>query len=128
MLLEEGIQVSDLSGHKFLGHHDNVVKSVIKGEFNAGGVTESVANKYREQGLRLLKFSKEIPEFNIAINKSIKDADKAALTEAILKLNNRTTEGAFILGSIDKAYTGFSQTSDAEYEEVREMMSKLGML
>lgn len=128
MLLEEGIQIADLAAHKFLAHHDSVARSILKGEFDVGAVRESIAYKYREQGLRFVKFSEEIPEFGVAASKNLSEAEKTAVKAAFLKLSNRTSDGIAVLSAMDKAYTGFAEASDEDFAGVREMLLKLGML
>ena len=71
MLLEAGIELKDLSYYDYLGHHDDVAKAVLKGDFDAGGVMEDTAHKFKDQGLKFLKISGDIPEFNICVNKSL---------------------------------------------------------
>ena len=53
MLLAEGVDVKDLQSYNYLGHHDDVVKAVLKGDFDAGAVMESIAYKYKGQGNKI---------------------------------------------------------------------------
>lgn len=127
MLLEEGVELKDLTRHRFLGHHDDVVKEVLKGEFDAGCVRESLAEKFKDEGLRFLKVSREIPEFNICA-RGLNGEDKAAVKTALLRLTDGTSEGALILGNLDRNYTGFTEAKNEDYDGVKTMMSKIGML
>jgi len=128
MLFEEGIDFNDLSYYNYLGHHDDVAKSVLNGEFDAGGLMESVAEKYKDQRLYIIKASNEIPEFNICASTTIDDNVRESIKHALIRLSDRDTEGGQVLKSIDKSYTGFTDASDEDYNEVRLMMSKLGMI
>jgi len=128
MLFEAGIDLKDLHYYDFLGHHDDVARAVLKGEFDAGGIMEDTANKFKEQGLRFLKISEDIPEFNICVNKSLSKEDVAMLRKALTTLTDATPEGSLVLHSITKNYTGFVDAKDEDYDNVRLMMSKLGML
>ncbi len=125
MLAGDDVTLNDLSYFNYLGHHDAVVKAVLKGEFDAGAVTESVAKKYKDQGLRFVKVSEEIPEFNFCAGAGMDEADRDAVRAALLKLNDKTPEGAAVLAELDKSYTGFQETSDREYESIRQIVSKL---
>lgn len=127
MLFDEGIELKDLSHHRFLGHHDDVVKDVLKGVFDAGGVMESVADKFKDR-LKIVKSSPEIPEFNVCAGGSVGDAEKEAVKAALLKLTNSTAEGSAVLGHIDGNYTGFAEAFDHDYDGIKNMMSKIGML
>ncbi len=128
MLLEEGIDPKDLSFHDYLGHHDDVVRAVLSSEFDAGGVMESAAEKFRDKGLRIIKQSIDIPEFNICVNKSMPEEEKAQLKQSILELDENNSEDIDILRSITADYTGFVEAQDSDYDIIREMMQKLGMI
>lgn len=127
MLLDAGIDLKDLSYYTYLDHHDDVAMAVIKGEFDAGGVKESVALRFKTQGLKFIKLSPEIPELNICVNKDLPAEKKQLIKDAILELNNRTEEGATVLRSINPDYTGFAASSDRDYDGVREMMKRLNL-
>ena len=49
---------------------------------------------------------------------------KSALTE----LTNPSPENRRILESITKSYTGFVEARDEDYDNIKSMMSKLGMM
>jgi len=128
MLLEAGVDLEDLSYYDFLGHHDDVAKAVLKGDFDAGGIMEDTAYKFKDQGLKFLKISEEIPEFNICVNKAVSAEDVSLLKEALTALTDRSAEGALVLKSITDAYTGFTEASSEDYDRIKSMMSKMGML
>ncbi len=125
MLLDAGVALSDLSYFNYLGHHDAVVKAVLKGEFDAGAVTETVAQKFQGQGLKFVKISDDVPEFNFCSGGGIDEADREAVKAALLALDHNDPAGAAILEDIDKSYTGFGETSDKDFEGVRIMLSKI---
>jgi phosphate/phosphite/phosphonate ABC transporter binding protein len=125
MLLDEGVNLADLSYFNYLGHHDAVVKAVLKGEFDAGAVTESVANKFTNRGVKFIKISDDIPEFNFCAGPRMDEDDRNAVKAAFFKLSGNTKEGAAILSDIDKSYTGFQEASDADFEGIRLIVSKI---
>ncbi len=128
MLLEGRIKLEDLSFYDYLGHHDDVAKAVLEGKFDAGGLMESTAVKFQEQGLKIIKYSVDIPEFNICVNKEIPEQEKMLLRQAILDLETGNPESMKILQSIAADYTGFIEARDSDYDGIREMMKKLGLL
>jgi phosphonate transport system substrate-binding protein len=128
MLLDEGIELRDLQYHNYLGHHDDVAKAVLNRDFDAGAVMESTANKYKTQGIKFVKISGEIPEFNICVSKDTDVALQKELKSAFLSLVPASSEGAAILQSINEHYTGFVGSSDEEYDGIKTMMIRLGLI
>jgi phosphate/phosphite/phosphonate ABC transporter binding protein len=128
MLLDEGVDLKDLQYHNYLGHHDDVAKAVLAGDFDAGAVMESTAFKYRETGIKFVKISEPIPEFNICIAENMDAGIKEDLKNAFLALNTSSTEGASVLKAVNESYTGFVQSSDEEYDGIKQMMIRLGLI
>lgn len=128
MLLDTGIDLKDLLFYEYLGPHEEVINAVLKGNFDAGGVTESVAYKFKDKGIKFIKFSEDLPGFCICISKTLPERDKNSLKDALTALTDATSEGSSILHAIYKRYNAFEEASDADYANVRVMMSKLGML
>jgi len=128
MLLEAGVDLKDLNYYNYLGHHDDVAKAVLKGDFDAGGVMEATAYKFKDQGLKFLKVSENVPEFNICVNKSVSKEEAALFKSALTALTDAAPENTLVLKSVAGSYTGFVEARDEDYDNVRLMMSKLGML
>jgi phosphate/phosphite/phosphonate ABC transporter binding protein len=128
MLLDEGVDVKDLQSYNYLGHHDDVAKAIMKGDFDAGAVMESIAYKYKSQGIKFVKISDEIPEFNICISKNIDASILEKLKEAFISLSPDSAEGTAILKAINESYTGFVESSDDEYDVIKKMMIMLGLI
>lgn len=128
ILFDMGIGLKDLLYYDYLGPHEQVLNAVLQGKFDSGGVTESMAHKFKDKGIKFIKLSDELPGFCICVNKAMAEKDKHMLTTALTALTDTTSEGTAILNSIYKRYTSFKETSDAEYDTVRIMMSKLGLI
>jgi phosphate/phosphite/phosphonate ABC transporter binding protein len=128
MLLDAGIDLKDLLFYEYLGPHEEVINAVLKGNFDAGGVTESAANKFKDKGIKFIKFSEDLPGFCICVSKTLPERDKNSLKSALTALTDATSEGSSILHAIYRRYNAFEEASDADYANVRVMMLKLGML
>ncbi len=128
MLYEVGIDLNDLDYYDFLGHHDEVAQAVLRGEFDAGGVMESTAAKFKSQGLNLLKYSPDIPEFNICVDKEMPEKEKELIKQSLIEMDDSVAEDREVLQSITVAYTGFVEARDSDYDEIRRMMQKLGLM
>lgn len=128
MLKDSGVDLKDLRFYHYLGHHDEVTQAVLSGDFDAGAVIETVADKYKDQGLRFVKFSDAIPELNICSNVSLPENDLSIIRTSLVSLNDSTPEGAQVLKSIDEHYTGFAEADDSDYKGIRLKMSNLELL
>jgi phosphate/phosphite/phosphonate ABC transporter binding protein len=128
MLFDAGIDLKDLLYYEYLGPHEEVLNAVLKGKFDAGGVTESIAYKFKDKGIKFIKFSDELPGFSICVSNALPEKDKVSIKNALIALTDTTPEGSSILISIYKRYSAFEEASDAEYANVRVMMSRLGLL
>jgi phosphonate transport system substrate-binding protein len=128
MLLEAGIDVKDLMYYNYLGRHEEVLKALLHGDFDAGGVMEKVAQKYQDKGIRLLTFSEDIPEFTICASLSNDVMVMEEVKQALLKLDTATEEGARVIKAIDENYTGFAAATDDDYNGIRVMMVRLGLV
>jgi phosphonate transport system substrate-binding protein len=128
MLLEAGVGVERLASFEHLGHHDAVAAAVLRGDYDAGAVMESVAAQFEPEGLMTLAQSPPVPEFNICAGRDLPGAVQAALRRALLDLSGAGTVGSEVLKALYADYTGFAQATDADYAGVRDMMRKLGLL
>jgi|Deesub1362A_J573_1020465.scaffolds.fasta_scaffold00375_21 methyl-accepting chemotaxis protein len=128
MLKDAGIELQDLNFYDFRGHHDDVVRAVLDGEFDAGGVMESVAQRYKREGLKFIKVSGNIPEFNICVNKNLSPEMKQRIKDALIGLDNNKPEDRAILQAISPHYTGFIEAKYEDYKYIEGLMAKLGML
>ncbi len=128
MLKQAGIDLSDLLFYNYLGHHDDVVKAVLDGQYDAGAVMETVAENYKDRGLKIIKYSDEIPEFNICVTRDFPDNELNMLISAFLALKESDPEGLSILKSIDPNYTGFTEATDEDYAWIKEIMEELDMI
>ena len=117
MLLEAGVPVELLGSFDHLGHHDAVAAAVLRGDYDAGAVMESVAAQYEAEGLMTLAQSPPIPEFNICAARELPGDVKETLSRALLAL---TLDGG--------AGTAVLETLYADYAGIRAMMQKLGLL
>lgn len=126
MLLAEGVQLEDLGYYNFAGAHDEVAKAVLRGEFDAGGMMESTAKKYREQGLKVVKTSDKVPEWNICCG-NLPAELKGALRQALLELDESTLEGAAVLQAIEAGCSGFAPSADSDHDGMRKMLHSVGL-
>ena len=122
VVVGSGIRLEDFSGYKFIGHYDNISRAVLIGDFDAGILKDTTAFKWEQQGLRILYSSPELPPYNIVVSSKVDAETVSMLKQAFLKLDPQNPEHLKIIKSLDKKYDGFAETSDAEYEIVRQLI------
>ena len=126
MLTEAGVRLDDLKEHGFLGHHDDVAKAVLIGEYDAGGLRETTAEKFKDQGLVVLQRSTAIPEFNFCASKNLDTQLIGQVKKALIALDPANKEHGRVLSLIDQDYTGFTAARDSDYDGIRDVMKKMG--
>lgn len=124
MLLEAGITGSDLGSFEFLGNHDQVASSVLLGDFDAGAVKSSVFKKYEPKGLRLLAWTPPISTHMFVAGKQVPEAEIANIREALLAVNT-SPDKEKVLKPIKKSLTGFVPGTDADYDNLRNILNEL---
>ncbi|RME67129.1 MAG: phosphate/phosphite/phosphonate ABC transporter substrate-binding protein [Nitrospirae bacterium] len=128
MLKEEGIDVSELMFYNHLGHHDEVINGVLSGQFDAGAVMETVVEEFSDRGLRIIKKSKEIPEFCFVVSKDLQEEEAQKLIASLLALKDTDETMRAVLHSIDPHYSGFTEASHEDYQWIIEIMEEMGLL
>jgi len=125
MLAEAGVKLQDLKAYRYLGRHDEVARAVLGGEFDAGGVLESVANQFEGQGLQIVKVSGDIPNFNFAASRNLDAVTRDRIKEALLSLKPSNPEHQRVLKSINADCDGFVEARDSDYEVIRKVVRQL---
>jgi phosphonate transport system substrate-binding protein len=127
MLMDEGIELNDLSYHNFVGYQDEVVRDVLSGEFDAGAVMEATLGRFKDRGVRIIKVSADIPDYNIAAGPALEDADRVAVKAAVARLKEGSPAVAAVLQPIDAAFTGLAMVGDEAFEGARKVLARVGM-
>lgn len=119
MLIDAGI--FDSLTYDFTGKHDNVATSVLNGTHDAGGLKPDVAEKYMEQGLKIIAESAPIYEHTITVGAKIDDATMKKIQEALTKIKDPA-----VYTTIQKNYTGFTTTTKpSDYTSLFAIMKKV---
>ena len=116
MLMEAGVQLSDLKQYSFVGTHDNVALNVVRGSFDAAGLQPDVAAKYKDQGLEVIARSADLPEHVFVATKSLDAATMAKIQSALLVMDSTLLKG--IKGSL----TGIQKFNDKDFDLLRKIM------
>jgi phosphonate transport system substrate-binding protein len=124
LLADAGIHLNDLKGYANFDIHDSVVKAVLKGQYAAGAVRDSVARKYMKLGIEVIAESGEIPMGPLVVGPGVPPSVTESVKKALLKLNPSDPGGQKVLKRLDEDFrNGFTEASDADYEGVRSQIN-----
>lgn len=118
-----GIKLEEFASYDYLNHYDNIAKAVINGDFDAGILKDTVAEKFAAQGLRIIHTSPPLPSYVFAVNKNLPPKVIAKLKQAMLELKSDTEENKAILGALEKGYDGFEAANDKDFDEIRKLLA-----
>jgi phosphonate transport system substrate-binding protein len=120
LLARSGIHLGDLKGYFNFDYHDSVVKAVLRGQYAAGAVRDSVARKYRKLGVEAIAESEDIPTGPLVAGPGVPISIVEDIREALLKLNPSDDGGQSVLKRLDEELrNGFTDASDRDYQNIR---------
>jgi len=117
-----GFKLENFSSYDYLNHYDNIAKAVINGDFDAGILKDTVAEKFAAE-LRVIHVSPPLPNYIFAVNKNLSPKAINKLKNAMLALKADTDENKAILSSIEKGYDGFEVANDKDFNGIRKVLS-----
>ena len=119
-----GIKLEEFASYDYLNHYDNIAKAVINGDFDAGIVKDTTAEKFAAQGLRIIHTSPPLPSYIFAVNKNLPPNTIAKLKNAMLALKADTEENKEILTALEKGYDGFEAAQDKDFDGIRKLLGQ----
>ena len=120
LLANSGIHLNDLKGFANYDYHDSVVKAVLKGQYDAGAVRDSVARKYARLGIEAIAESETIPTGPLVAGPGIPYLVMENIRKALLALTPSDEHGKAILSRLDEELrNGFTEASDEDYAGIR---------
>ncbi len=120
MLNDIGITKKDFSAIDYLKQEDRVALSVLIGNHDVGGISESVAKRYLSDGIKIIKKSDEIPQFLLSASDILPKDKIDSIMRSLLSLKD-----SHVLTSIDKNIKGFVPAQDIDFDIVRIMIKNL---
>lgn len=125
-LYKGGIALRDLSKHVNLKYHDSVAREVLRGNFDAGAVIDSVANMFKERGLKIIALSDPIPGLPIVVRADLPPEIVNAIKKALLSLDYNNPEHRKIMEQWDEEFRyGFAEAEDSDYNSIRAIVDYL---
>lgn len=106
--------------HVYEGRHDAVIRAVLRGEAQAGGVKTALARKYAHLGLRIVDESAAWPSFALVGNAATLSREQLdGIGQALLA--KQETRG-FPLSWGDNIRHGVRQARDSDYDRIRVLL------
>lgn len=122
MFKEVGIGLQDFGAVDYLEHEDRIALSVLSKKHDVGGLSERVAAKYADDGLRVIKTSEAIPQYSVCAYPGMSEDLRKNIRHALLSVS---AEGNPELVQGMKGISGFSPAEDRDFDVMRVMIKNL---
>ncbi len=120
LLAGAGIHLNELGSYANFDYHDSVVKAVLKGQYTAGAVRDSVARKYMKLGIAIIAESESIPTGPLVVGPGTPYAVIENIKKALLGLDPKDADGEMVLKRLDEDFkNGFTEATDKDYGGIR---------
>ena len=121
-----GMQLDDLNRYENFRYHDSVAREVLRGEFDAGAVIDSVAERFKNRGLRVIDVTDPIPGLPIVVRADAPAELISAVKKALLSLKYSSLESRKTMAKWDEEFRyGFAEAKDSDYDSIRRMIDFL---
>lgn len=118
LLRQQGVSLWDLMAYDYVMGHDNVILSVIHGDFDAGALRHDVlANHPDRDQLRILAGPVAISPHAIVCRSTLPEPVKEGLRRALLAIDDPA-----VLTAIDAHMVGFAPVADSDFELARQVV------
>ncbi|WP_455218246.1 PhnD/SsuA/transferrin family substrate-binding protein, partial [Kaarinaea lacus] len=120
---DAGLKLIHFGEYRYLGHYDNIARAVLNDDFDAGIMRDSMALRWRNKGLRILHTSRDLPTYNITGSEKLDPETARSIRRALLALDITNPHHRKILSAIEPGHEGFIETSDADYNSLRDFVT-----
>jgi phosphonate transport system substrate-binding protein len=130
MLEDAGITLKDLSRYLYTDSHINTVRAVLNGEYDAGGIQDTLAKQLAAEGkIKILKVSRPYPSSLIAYNGAVDSETVKAVKSALFAFEPVGRHKDMIV-DWDKTEMplGFTTVNEYEFYNVAILARKYGLL
>jgi phosphonate transport system substrate-binding protein len=122
MFKEVGLVLDDFASVGFLENEDRIALSVLTRKHDLGGMSERIALKYLDDGLKIIRTSEAIPQYSICASSKLPRDVRDKIRKALLSVNSDRTPG---LIAAMKGLDGFAPVEDRDFDVVRVMIRNL---
>lgn len=130
MLEDAGIRLYDLSYYVYTGSHTNTVRAVLNGDFDAGGIQDSLARRLEAEGkIRIIRESKQYPSSLICYNPALDTGIIQAVRHALMSFEPRGKhKDMFVDWDKTEMPLGFAAVDKTALDEVAALALKYGLI
>lgn len=122
MFKEVGIGLKDFSSVQYLEQEDRIALSVLARHHDIGGLSERVARKYLDDGLRIIDESEAIPQYALCASPRLSASLRNAIRRSLIAIDKKTHPA---LIAEMKDIDGFTPAEDRDFDVVRVMIKNL---
>jgi phosphonate transport system substrate-binding protein len=122
MFKEVGIGLNDFASVDYLEQEDRIALSVLARHHDIGGLSERVAKKYIDDGLKIINVSEAIPQYTLCASMNLPAGLRDRIRKSLLILD-KTSAPALIAANRD--IDGFAAAEDRDFDVVRVMIKNL---
>ena len=130
LLSEHGIGLDDLAGHVFTGSHRNCAQAVVRGEADACGMQDTLGRELADAGLvKIIATSRFFPSSGVVAAKNVPADLLGRVKKALVDFqpNGVDKEGLYNWDKTEMPH-GFTNSTDGDYEDLRNWSRRLGLL
>ena len=130
MLEDEGIKLEDLAGYVFTGSHVETVRAVLSGEYDAGGMQDTLAKRLASEGkIRIIAISKPYPSSLICYNRNVAPATVKSVKEALLDFDPKGKDASILIDwDRTEMPNGFTVVHEDRLQEIMDLTTRYGLL
>ncbi len=127
---EHGIKPGDFAHYDFTGSHRNCAQAVLRGEYDAGAMQDTLAKEYASEGLlRIVHMSRFYPSSGVAANGKVPKDVLARVRQAFLDFRPKGEHGGGLYHwDRTEMPNGFIGASDSDFDELRKYAFRFGLL
>jgi len=124
-LTKNGILNHHLKKIQYFNHHTTVIQKVLKGEFDAGAVKNIIAEKYVNNGLKIIFESKPFPAGPITVSNQCDTTIINVVKSLLLKIDIKNAEDKKLVSNWDSEFKyGFTEALPGDYSVIRSLINQ----
>lgn len=118
MLRDVDISIKDFKSVDMLQKEQRIALSILIGDHDIGAMSELTANKYKQNGLKIIRYSEPTPRFLIAYINDLKADEVQIIRDSIFNLQDDSVKKSL---GVEK----FSIAEDRDFDYIRVLIRNL---